>query len=73
MNPRVFGAAARGDDREDSDLDLFADPAPGMALVDVGGIVDEVEKLVGVKVGVLTPGALRAGMFESVVHALRPL
>lgn len=44
----------------------------GMTLVDVGGIVDEVEKLVGVKVGVLTPGALRAGMFESVMTAFQP-
>jgi len=32
------------------------DPAPGMTLFDVGGIIDEVEKLLGVKVDVLTPG-----------------
>jgi predicted nucleotidyltransferase len=73
LNPRVFGSAARGDDREDSDLDLLVDPAPGMTLFDVGGIIDEVETLLGVPVDVLTPGALRAGMFESVMQALRPV
>jgi len=47
LNPRVFGSAARGDDREDSDLDLLVDPAPGMTLFDVGGIINEVETLLG--------------------------
>jgi len=40
LNPRVFGSAARGDDREDSDPNLFVDPAPGMRVFNVGGIID---------------------------------
>jgi len=73
LNPRVFGSAARGDDREDSDLHLFVDPAPGMTLFDVGGIFDELETLLGVPVDVLTPGALRPGMSETLIRELRPV
>lgn len=29
-NPRLFGSVARGDAREDSDLDLLVDLVPGM-------------------------------------------
>jgi predicted nucleotidyltransferase len=71
MNPRVFGSAARGDDREDSDLDILVDPAPGMTLFDVGGIINELETLLGVPVDVLTPGALAPAMSESVYRSLQ--
>jgi len=73
LNPRVFGSVARGEDREDSDVDLFVDPAPGMTLFDLGGIIDELEKLLGVPVDVLTPGALTPGMSPSILQSLRPL
>jgi predicted nucleotidyltransferase len=29
-NPRVFGSVVRGEDAEDSDLDLLIDPTPDM-------------------------------------------
>ncbi len=31
-NPRVFGSALHGDDRDGSDLDLLVDPAPRASL-----------------------------------------
>jgi predicted nucleotidyltransferase len=56
-NPRVFGSVARGEDREGSDLDILVDPLPGMTLFDQGGIIDELEELLGVAVDVVTSGA----------------
>lgn len=53
-NPRVFGSALYGDDREGSDLDLLVDPLPGTTLFDLGGLQDELQELLGVPVDVLT-------------------
>lgn len=49
-NPRVFGSAIRGDDRDDSDLDLLGDPLPRTTLLDLGGLQDELQELLGVSV-----------------------
>jgi predicted nucleotidyltransferase len=56
-NPRVFGSVARGEDREGSDLDILVDALPGMTLLDQGGIIAELEELLGVAVDVVTSGA----------------
>jgi predicted nucleotidyltransferase len=39
-NPRLFGSAARGEDKAESDLDILVDPAHGMTLFDRGKIQD---------------------------------
>ena len=57
-NVRVFGSAARGDDSEQSDLDLLVDPTPDTTLFDIGAIRRELRELLGVSVDVLTPKAL---------------
>ena len=54
VNPRVFGSALHGDDREGSDLDLLVDPLPGTTLFDLGGLQDELQELLGVSVDLLT-------------------
>jgi predicted nucleotidyltransferase len=72
-NPQIFGSSARGTDREDSDLDIFVEPFPGMTLLDVGAIIDELETLLGVPVDVLTPGGLAPAIRETVLRDLQPL
>jgi predicted nucleotidyltransferase len=57
-NPRVFGSAVSGNDREDSDLDLLVDPLPGTTLFDLGALQVELEELLGVRVDLLVPGDL---------------
>jgi predicted nucleotidyltransferase len=66
-NPRVFGSALRGDDEEDSDLDLLVDPAPRTSLLDMAGLQIEIERLVGIKVDLLTPGDLHPRFREKVL------
>lgn len=55
VNPRIFGSVLHGDDQEGSDLDLLVDAMPGATLFDLGGLQDELEELLGIRVDVLTP------------------
>jgi predicted nucleotidyltransferase len=56
-NPRVFGSVARGESTATSDLDLLVDALPGMTLLDQGGIITELQELLGIRVDVVTSGA----------------
>jgi predicted nucleotidyltransferase len=57
-NPRVFGSVLRGEDTEDSDLDILVDPAPRASLLDMEQLQSEIEQVVGVKVDLRTPGEI---------------
>lgn len=53
-NPRVFGSVARGEDAEESDIDIMVDVGPKMTLFDLGAIKYKISELLGVKVDVIT-------------------
>ena len=72
-NPRVFGSALRGEDREGSDLDLLVDTLPGATLLDLTGLQLELEDLLGVKVDVLTAAGLSAKFRSRVLAEALPL
>lgn len=72
-NLRVFGSVVHGRDTEGSDLDLLVDPLPGATLFDLGGLQDELETLLGVKVDLLTPGDLPAHLRRSVLAEAQPV
>ena len=57
-NARVFGSVLHGQDTENSDLDILIDPTSETTLMDVAAIQVELQRLLGVKVDVLTPRAL---------------
>ena len=57
-NVRVFGSVIRGEDTDQSDLDLLVDPTPETTLMDIARIQNRLQKLLGVTVDVLTPKAL---------------
>ena len=53
-NIRVFGSAARGDDRPDSDVDFLVDLEPGRDLLDLIAAKQDLEDLLGRKVDIVT-------------------
>ena len=72
-NPRVFGSAVRGDDKDGSDLDLLVDADPGTTLFDLGGLQVELEELLGVPVDLLTPQDLPPRIRERVLREAAPV
>lgn len=72
-NPRVFGSVLRGEDREDSDLDLLVDSTPDTSLFDLAGIEVELERLLGVRVEVTTTGSLPERFLKSVLAEAMPV
>jgi predicted nucleotidyltransferase len=70
-NIRVFGSVIHGDDRDDSDIDLLVDALPEATLFDPGGLQDELHKLLGIKVDLLTPGDLPFQFRASVISEAR--
>lgn len=72
-NPRVFGSALRGDDRDGSDLDLLVETLPGTTLLDLGGLQDELQELLGVSVDVRTLKDLPAKFRDIVAQEARPV
>jgi uncharacterized protein len=73
INARVFGSVLRGEDTEDSDLDILVDPEPGMTLLNIGSIRRQLAQLLGVSVDVLTPNALPEKFREAVVAEAVPI
>lgn len=72
-NPRVFGSVLQGTDRDGSDLDLLVDALPGATLFDLGGLHDELECLLGVRVDLLIPGDLPPRIRAEVLAQARPV
>lgn len=72
-NPRVFGSALHGTDREGSDLDLLVDALPDATLFDLGGLQAELEEMLGVSVDVLTPGDLPSKFRDRVLAEAVPV
>ena len=54
-NPRVFGSVLRGEDEEDSDLDILVDPAPRASLLAMEILQSRLASATGVKIDLRTP------------------
>lgn len=72
-NVRVFGSVARGDAGPDSDVDFLVDLEPGRSLFDLGGLMMELQELLGRPVDVVTERGLRDRIRERVLRDARPL
>ena len=72
-NLRGFGSALHGSDLDGSDLDLLVDALPGATLLDLGGLQDELQSLLGIRVDLLTPGDLPQKFRAQVLAEARPV
>ncbi|MGC2781526.1 MAG: nucleotidyltransferase family protein [Bradyrhizobium sp.] len=72
-NPRLFGSSARGDDRQDSDVDILVDPLPQTTLYDLAELEMEIESILGCRVDVRTPGELAPDVAQRVAPDLQAI
>ena len=66
-NVRIFGSVARGEADEQSDIDLLVNMEPGRSLLDLCGLLIDLEELLGRKVDVVTEKGLRDRIRERVL------
>jgi predicted nucleotidyltransferase len=72
-NVRVFGSVARGEADQQSDIDLLVDMEPGRSLLDLGGLLMDLQALLGQKVDVVTERGLKPRIRERVLAEAIPL
>ncbi len=70
---RIFGSVARGDTNETSDIDLLVKLEPGRSLLDLGGLLYDLQNLLGTPVDVVTENGLRKRIRERVLREAIPL
>ena len=72
-NVRIFGSIARGEARDNSDLDLLVDTGPITSSWFPAGLVLDLEEVLGCKVEVVTEKGLHPDLRDRVLHEAVPL
>ena len=65
---RVFGSVAEGRADEHSDVDFLVDLEKGRSLMDLGGLLSDLQDLLGRPVDVVTEAGLRPRIREEVLR-----
>ncbi len=73
INVRVFGSVSRGDARADSDVDFLVDLDDGRSLLDLGGLLMDLQEFLGCRVDIVTEKGLRPRIRERVLREAMPL
>lgn len=72
-NPRLFGSVARGEDGDESDLDILVDSPSGISLFDIVGLELQLGDLLGIPVDLFTMDTLKKDIRPNVLRDQRPL
>lgn len=72
-NVRIFGSVARGEADRESDVDFLVEMGPGRSLFDLGGLLADLEALLGCKVDVVTEKGLKDRIRERVLREAVPV
>ena len=67
-NVRIFGSVARGEQRQDSDVDFLVDFEPGRSLLDLTGLWLDLESVLGCKVDVVSSRGLKPRLASEVTR-----
>jgi hypothetical protein len=67
-NVRIFGSIARGEARDDSDLDLLVDTGPETSSWFPAGLVLDLEEVLGCRVEVVTEKGLHPDLRDRVLQ-----
>ncbi len=65
---RVFGSVARGANTETSDVDLLVRTQPGCSLFDLGGLLEDLQQLLGCRVDLVTEQGLKPQLRDRVLR-----
>ena len=66
-NVRLFGSVARGEADTESDVDVLVDMEPGRSLLDMGGLLMDLQELLGCRVDVVSERGLRERIRQRVL------
>ena len=72
-NVRVFGSQARGEAKQDSDLDLLVEVGPDRSPWFPAGMIIDLEELLGCKVDVVTSDSLHWFIKDRILQEAEPL
>ncbi len=72
-NVRIFGSVARGEGGPDSDVDLLVDVGPDRTPFFPGGLLADLEDLLGCKVEIVTEAGLHWYIRDRVLKEAVPL
>lgn len=72
-NVRVFGSVARGEAGPEGDLDILVEMGPGRSLLGMGGLLMDLQDLLGCRVYVVTEKGLRERTRDKVLKDAVPL
>ena len=70
---RVFGSVARGETQPGSDIDFLVEMEAGRSLLDMGGLVMDLQQLLGHSVDVVTERGLKSRIRARVLAEAVPL
>ena len=69
----IFGSLARGEADEKSDVDFLVEMERGRSLLDMGGLLMDLQHLLGCKVDVVTEKGLRPRIKDRILREAIPV